>query len=273
MVRHTRRIEGGGGGMSGNPGLCDPQIQAHQQYRRRSEYQYPWLSLAKVIGRNTSSGTIDVLMGEGGPWYDIPIVGGFGGDSGDLYLPHFTPVAPFDTANGVVDLPIPGTHDLWAVVGYLGGNSKSAICLGFLRPLNSQLFTKTQGMAVSLHESGVYRLTTPTGATEVHWPDGSYMRVGDTATPHDMANENAAWAPATSGTKVEVNLMHSSGATVTISSVGQITVTPANGQTLVLGSAGSAADVARKGDAVQVTVSGTVYDGMITGGSSTVLAS
>ncbi len=211
-------------GRAGNAGLRDPQVAQWGTAKQREEWNYCWLSLAKVIARNPAQGTVDLIMGHGGVWHNVRVMGGFSGDSGHQYIPHFAPTVPFLTKDGTVDLPVPGQRDLWAVVGYLDGNSKSGVVLGFLNPLSSQLYTKTPGLEVGLHESGTYRLTTPTGKTQVTWPDGTSLVVGEDTTPHDMASENSQWNPPTNATPIQFQFKHSSGFTITF-----------NGTTLEIG--------------------------------------
>lgn len=190
-------------------------MEAWQNSKQRSEWNYPWLSLAKVIGRHPEKATVDLAMSDGGLYPDVPVLGLLSGSAGQNYIPSFSPSVPYPTAAGTVDLAVPGKDDLWAVVGYMGGNSKSAVVLGFLPPQVSQVFVKTDGLELELHESGVYSLITPDGATETTWPDGTFLRVGDSLTHHDMASENPDWNPPTSTTPVQFVFKHSSGFTIT----------------------------------------------------------
>jgi hypothetical protein len=243
-------------GKAGNDRLANHHIDAHHQWLARSEWNYNWLHLAKVIGRHPDSGTVDLAMAQGGVWYGVPVVGNLSGLSGSNYIPDFKPTAPYQTENGTVDLAVVGTADLWAVVAYMDGNSKSAIVIGFLPPRTSQVFVKTPGLDLNLHESGVYRLTTPDGATEIHYPDGTYIRVGQTLTPHNMAQENPDWNPPTSSTPTQFVFKHSSGFTLTF-----------NGTTLEIG-AGSQHPLTFA-DAIVSWLNSHTHSGVTTGSGNT----
>ncbi len=230
--------------------------------------------LAKVTARH-ADGTVDVTTTAGATYKHTPVASwSLGSAVGDVYLPTFTPTHPTPDPAGVWDVPGASGEDLFCVVAAWEGNARSVCILGFIQPPTlAQMIFATLGLAVRRHESGVWSLIAPDGSTEQHWPDGTSLRVGVSTTLHDMAAENALWGPPTGQPAEAMLLRHSSGATVEISAVGAITVTPASGQPLVLGVSGTAQPVARKGDAIQVSVGGTVYDGTISGGSAEVSAS
>lgn len=246
--------------------------------------KHPWwqslrLTLAKVVRRNSEDHTVDIVLQSGGSVLGVPVLGSFGSLAGGQYLPQVKPSVTgySETYGGETDLPLPGTGDLWAVVAFLRGNMQSAVVLGFLPPLHSMIYTKTPGIELFLHESGVYRLTTPDGATEVHWPDGTYLRVGAGTAAHNMVAENPTWSPPSSTVHPDVMLQHGSGLILHIDPSGNLTLSTTgsvqvSAPKVVLGQGTSPQPVARVGDAVQVTISGTTYTGTITSGSSEVQA-
>jgi len=232
----------------GNPNLTDAQIEIHRHQRKT----HPWwnaktLSLGRVQRRNPKNHTIDVVMATGGLIKGVKVLGNFGASAGSQYiLPQTASVTASSNAyeEGAA-YPVPGTDDLYAIIGFLGNQTQQPICLGFLPPLQSQMFLSTEGARLDLHESGVYRVTLPDWHDEMHWPDGTYLIVGSDTTPHDMTTENPGWKPNTEVTG-SVTLHHASGAEIQIDPVGQVSVSSAAGEkTLIDGSpAGNAPHVA-----------------------------
>lgn len=198
------------------------QPQATLQRHKRNEdggfaAGMPGVHLAKVVGRN-ADGTFDVTTSKGGTFVHVPVVSStLGNRLGEVYLPKFTPANPLPSPTGNWDTPGPsGVDDLYAVIAAWGGNARSCAILGFVQPPNNrQMIFSTPGLKVERHESDVWSAVTPDGAAEMHWPDGTYLRVGSSLTPHDMAAENAKWAPSTSGPAVQFEFKHSSGFTIT----------------------------------------------------------
>ena len=234
------------------------------------------LRLGYVVGRHDDSHTYDVVMADGGLFENVRAVGPYAGEAGTKYLlpVKATVKAKSGTMGQDTLYPVPGKSDAVCIVAFLEGLMMQPIILGFLTPLFSELYTKTAGMAVFLHESGVYEITTPKGSREIHFPDGTYLRVGTGTTTHNMTDENPDWNPSTSTTKEEIYLSHSSGLTLHIDTSGNLAIqTPGSAvidaTSVVLGGT-SGSPVAREGDSVSVTVGGTVYTGTITSGSSKV---
>ena len=254
----------------------DPALARRQQPNALTER---WtLYFGKVIAVHPDRGTVDVALdgaGPGGGFYLDCAVGMpyAGSQTGLSYLPTVTLTTPIPGPDGTWDLATAsGDRDVYCVVGHLRGLARQPVVLQwFVLPEGSQMLFETPGIRVDRHESGVYRVTLPTAGQhdEIHWPDGTYLLVGANTTPHPMTTENPAWNPPTASAG-SWTLHHASGASVQIAPDGTITVNAASGQDLVLN--GGTAAVARVGDAVQVSVSGTVYSGTITSGSATVKA-
>lgn len=178
----------------------------------------PGIYLGKVVNWN-DDGTFDVTTEAGATFAHVPVVSPVLGTAlGRVYLPKFDLAQPLPPEElPVWDTPGPsGTNDLYCVLAFWGTRGRSVAILGFVQPpINEQMVFATQGLDVDRHESDVWSLRTPDGATEVHYPDGTYLRVGATLAPHDMAAENPKWAPKTNGTAVQFEFRHSSGFTIT----------------------------------------------------------
>ena len=201
------------------------------------------LSWGKVVARH-EDGTVDVAMQAGGTYRHVPVSSwSLGSQVGEVYLPAHDLTSPTPNSQGPWDVPgASGKADVFAVVGFLEGNARRPIVMSFMPPAISQMVFQTKGIKVSRHESGVYHVTLPSGQDEVHWPDGSFLVWGGTAS-YDMAQENANWAPPTASAG-PITLHHSSGATVTITAAGEIQLQPASGQVVSVGSGSSSVALA-----------------------------
>lgn len=258
----------------GNPTLRSRQLVLADRKREDHPYWHRFaIELGQVVGRHPDSYSVDVVMRDGGLIENVSVMSVFSGSSGAEYLPNFhaTTQGKSSTLDAQIPYNLPGIDDLLAIVGFFDGNTQQPVVLGFMPPLYSQLFVTTPGLALSLHESGIWQIRTPDGAEETHFPGGTVIRIGQGSTLHDMANENQAFKPPTLSTPETLTLTHPTGTSVSISSTGEVTITVAAGQTLNLGGTGGSA-VARAGDPVSVDVGGTQYSGTITSGSSVVTA-
>lgn len=227
------------------------------------------IAWGKVVARHPSEGTADVAFAEGGTIQHVPVLcSPLSTEAGAIYQPAIDLAAPIADPDGVWDVPGPsGGADQWVAIAFVGGSVRQPLIIGSIPSRVGQMLTTTPGIALERHESGVYRVTTPAGHDELHWPDGTFLTVGQDTTSYDMTAENAAWNPPTLPA-LNVVLKHSSGASLTITPVGAVQVQAAAGQLVTLGEAGSAKPVARQGDPVSVNT--TTGVGTITSGSTEV---
>ncbi len=164
------------------------------------------LYLAKVIQVHPENGTVDVALsgtgGQGGKYTNVPVLSwSMGSQVGEVYFPTIDQALPLTVPNGVYDQPVSsGGKDVWCVVGHLNGRANRPVVLGFLTTLNGQTNVSEVGMKVSLHESGIYHVVNKEGHYELHFPDGSYIIVGQDSSPLDMTSVNPNWNPATTTT-------------------------------------------------------------------------
>ncbi len=184
----------------------------------------PALSWGKVVKRNPDN-TVDIAMQNGGTFQHVQLASSLvGSQVGSVYLPTHDLTNPVNDPNGTWDLPTAsGKGDLFAIVGFLGGSSRQPKVLGFFNPEQTEMNFKTLGLKVDRHESGIYHITLPEGHDEIHYPDGSYIVVGNTAS-HDMTSENPAWSPPTQMTPMPMVIHHSSGLMIEIDSTGKFSV-------------------------------------------------
>lgn len=244
-----------------------PYLGNSALHNRYSMEKAPYLNthtlfLAKVVSVHPETGTVDVALDashQGGFYTDVPVVSwSYGTQTGETYLPNVDLTAPIPSSEGTYDQPIgSGGEDVWAVCGHLAGRANRAVCLGFMSPIQAQIHTKTPGMAVNLHESGVYQVITADGNLNIGLPDGSSIIIGIATELHDMQSENPSWSPKTTSTPYNITIKVKGNVNLTASSI-----------VLNNGTEG----VARVGDAVLVEVGGTNYTGTITSGSSTVFS-
>jgi len=216
------------------------------------------LYMGKVIASHPSTGTVDIAIdgsnGQGGIYKNVPVMSwSMGTQTGESYFPSVDLAAPIPQSQGTFDQPLSsGKSDVWCVVGHLNARSQRPIVLGFLNPFSQNTRSSQVGDHVSVHESGVYQITTQSGHYEFHLPDGSYIIFATDSTPINMQSKNANWNPKTTTTSYNV----------TVNVNGAVTI---NAPEVYIGtSQGNGKPVARQGDAV--------VNGVITGGSSKVYA-
>lgn len=248
------------------PDHVDPALHR----RSTMEFSNPYLAqrdlfLGKVIAVHPDVGTVDVSLDgtpyQGGIYRNVPVLSwNYATQTGETYLPgNIAPAAPMASASGPYDQPIPsGEQDVWAVVGHLGSRAQRPVCLGFLSPVHSQVHTKDPGWKVSLHESGVWSATDPSGTVTIGLPDGSALVIGTGTSAVDMTTQNPEWNPKTTPTAYNLTLTLKGNVNLTVN--GSVTV---NAPEVYLGTdAGTGAGVARIGDTVDLTT------GVITSGSA-----
>lgn len=227
-------------------------------YRRQRGAQLVW---GKISGRHPESGRVDVTLDKGAVLPNVPFLPqALGRATGETYLPATSPVDATPSAVGPYGVPTPGNApdhpDMYAVVGWLEGSGRQPVVLGILPPPNSAMAPTRPGWHVRRHESGEWDAVDPAGNWTRHWPDGTTLSVTQAGQPATASDINPAF-PAPTGPAVTIRIATGAGASIVVS-----------GNTITLN--GGTAGVARVGDSVQVNVSGTVYTGTITSGSSTV---
>lgn len=240
-----------------------PKALRPNPYRKQPGAQLLW---GKVAARHPAQGTVDVVLDHGTILPGVPVLPQLVGTlTGASYLPHVDPVQPQTTPQGPYGLPTPNpdptANEWYVVVAWLEGSGRQPVVIGCLPPTTPApaWLPQQPGWAVRRHESGQWEAIDPTGNLTLGWPDGSTLTVTSGEGPAVPATDiNPAW-PSASGSAVQVHLRLAGGATIDIV-----------GDHITLN--GGTAGVARVGDPVQVTVSGTVYTGTITGGSDTVTA-
>lgn len=232
-------------------------------YRRQPGAQLLW---GKVSARYPAEGTVDVVLDHGSILPHVPVLPQLVGTlTGQSYVPAIDPVTPQSTPQGPYGLPTPNPdpagNDLYAVVAWLEGSGRQPLVVGFLPPSTPApaWLPQQPGWAVWRHESGQWWAVDPDGNLSMGWPDGSTLAVTTEPTAADPPTAiNPAW-PAASGSAVALHLRLAGGATLDV--VGdQITLN------------GGTAGVARVGDPVTVTISGTTFTGTISSGSTSVFA-
>lgn len=251
-------------------GHIDPSLQRRAVIEHNNPYgNQRQVFLAKVVAVHPDVGTIDVALDgtpyQGGFYNGVPVTSwSYGTQTGQSYMPsNITLAAPIPSAEGTYDQPISsGEQDVWAVIAHLGGRAQRPVCIGFMSPQDSQIHTANAGWQVSLHESGVWTVISPSGDVQTGFPDGSYMLMSTGTTPVDMTTQNASWAPKTETTPYNVTMNIKGNVNLIIT--GSATV---NAAEVYLGAAtGGGAAVARVGDTVNLTT------GVIESGSSKVFS-
>ena len=232
-------------------------------YRKQPGAQLLW---GKVSGRHPADGTVDVTLDHGTILPHVPVTPQLVGVlTGSSYLPQTDPVHAQATTQGPYGLPTPHpdptANTLYALVAWLEGSGRQPLVIGFLPPSlpRPAWLPHTPGWAVQRHESGQWQATDPHGNWTIGWPDGTTLAVTNGSGPAVPTTDiNPQW-PAATGPDVQVHLQLAGGATIDVV-----------GKTITLN--GGTADVARKGDPIQVTVGSTTYTGTITGGNPTIHA-
>ncbi|MCL6442470.1 MAG: hypothetical protein K6T83_03225 [Alicyclobacillus sp.] len=248
----------------------DPALRRRAEIEHNNPYgNQPFAFLAKVIAVHPDTGTVDVAFDgtpyQGGIHTNIPIcTWNYGTKTGQTYLPgNIKLAAPIPSSQGPYDQPVSsGEQDVWAVILHLGGRAQRPVCIGFKSSLDSMIHTKDAGWQVSLHESGVWSIISPTGDVETGLPDGSTILLSTGTQPIDMTEQNPEWNPKTTSTPYNVTLNIKGNVNITVN--GSATV---NASQVYLGTTeGGGAAVARVGDTVNLTT------GVIESGSSKVFA-
>ena len=190
----------------------------------------PNLSWGKIVERHTD-GTFDVAIQNGSTYSHVQAGSPYlGSEVGLVYLPTHGLTNPVQTVNGTWDIPTQSTKgDLYCVVAFLENSARQPKIICFFNPSRSEMVFSTLGIYVNRLESGVYDVILPGSVhAERHFPDGSYIVVGDT-TSHDMVSESPTWAPPTQSSPVPMVLHHSSGLSIEIDTTGKLTINPVNG--------------------------------------------
>lgn len=233
----------------------------HAYHSRQTAEKSPYgLYSGRVIDIHPKNTTVDVALYSGDTLRNVRVLfNSANTKAGFRYLASVFNQNSKATVRGSDSSPSM-THvaDTIAVVSFLDGNFQTPRVIGFDFPIDSQLHLDEDGLSVDVHESGIYSVITKEGHHETHYPDGSYVIYGPDTTSKDMTaiqGNGQAWKPSTTTTQTNMTIHLAQG----------VTIQTQNG---TLSINGGTADVARVGDSVQVTISGTTYTGQITTGAS-----
>lgn len=143
------------------------------------------------------------------------------------------------TRTGTVDLPaVPAKANKWdvtkisgqdmkAIVGYVG---VVPVVVGFLYPQINQMLLNDPLTRISRHQSDVYSMIDGDGNMELRHPNGTYIRIGETADSVDMQGKNAD-----ANFKTDRNTGRSTFVRLELAgNVAQLTMTPEGECTLLL---------------------------------------
>lgn len=192
------------------------------------------LAIGKIIGIQRDRRTVDVFLLGGGTLKKVRVLTDIAGShEGSPYLPSV------DVPDGEPDT-IPTGNDTYCVVGYLNGDIRKAIVLGLLFPNDFE--TAFKDLDVNKHMGGSYTAFDPDGF-EVNRPDGTYIRIGTSNARVVDSATNTSKSPfsRTTGTATGapwVYIKHSTGAIISISPAGVITMTGPSGIGVVASSTG-----------------------------------
>jgi hypothetical protein len=248
----------------------------------------PSFTMNKVIAIHPERQSVDLRPARGSePLRDVHVSSLVGTQGGLAYLQSVTNLSPLaDSTGSLDDFTEDGKNSLYALVGYLEDDLAQPMVMGWRMPPTTQMLFSEAGLKIDRHaESGIYELWDKAGNYELVLPDGSYLHWGPGAAAHRVltgTDVQKSWLVPV-GAAQTFTLHHSTGAQLTIAADGSITVVPASGKTVKLGTTGAATGIARVGDTVSVTgtmsgtdpqggtvtVSGTIT-GTITAGSTTV---
>ena len=254
------------------PGRSQAALKKAQQPNPYRTTIGPRLLWGKISGRHPETGRVDVTLDHGSIVPNCILAPQMLGQTvGETYLPPCDPVTPDPTPQGPYGLPTLPASDTdatqYVLVDWLEGSGRQPVVLGALPTVQSTIAPQTAGWKVFRHEGGYWETIDPDGNWTQTWPDGSFISVSTTGSPAHPAEINPHFPPPPATTPVQFTLQTAAGATMTLNGT-TITLTGATHIILNEGTAG----VARLGDSVQVTVSGTTYTGTITSASTTVLS-
>lgn len=224
----------------------DPSLTRRADVAAPAMFDMTRLTMARVIATKPEHYSVDVVTMRGAIMRDVQVVSmNAGSRNGHTYIPSVTnPDAskelgnPFDNGRNMV---IAGpsadraadARTTYAILAFLGGNLHNPVCLGFVYPNESEMLFKEAGLDLDRHESDIYTMRSADGAYEIHFPDGSYIRVGDGTAAKTLVNLDTEkpWAPKTSDAAKSVFLHHKSGTEFTIEPSGKVVIVEVDDKT------------------------------------------
>lgn len=115
-------------------------------------------------------------------------------------VPMVQVMGPMATTNtGMIDMPEPTApakvgdvaptkdRDMYAVVGRVG---RTPVVVGFLQPQVSQMAFEAPNLRLNRHASDVYSSLDDGGNFEMHWPNGTYLRVAEDPNHADLEGKD-----------------------------------------------------------------------------------
>jgi hypothetical protein len=145
------------------------------------------ITLARVTAIHPETGTIDcVCIATRRRFAGVRVAQvGASTDTGRMDLP--VPELGADSSQTDPALMPLGAREVVAVIAFFGGR---ALCLGFVPPRTSQMYFEA-GRRIDRHQSDVYSTIDAEGNTEWRHPSGTLIRVSESATPEDLAGQDA----------------------------------------------------------------------------------
>lgn len=192
--------------------------------------------LGRVIAVDNAQRRIDVALEGDRVLRSVPVLSPFAGTHlGSPFIGVVdNPANTQKTGSGpYADMVPSGTNDTWTVVSYLGGNVSRPYASGFF--FGEQFETSFKDVSVSKFHNGMSLVVTDDGM-ELRRPDGTLLRIGTGITKADLTAKNfdadsVPFDPAAGSATgaPDVILLHSSGASIRITSSGSILIGTAGG--------------------------------------------
>lgn len=179
------------------------------------------MSLRKgiVVATHPEDHSVDLVMADDGSRLTgVPVMAGAGTSArtGKADLPDVP-----EKANKW-DITKRDGQDIEALVGYMG---RQPVVVGFLFPQVNQVLPKAAGVRVSRHRSDVVQTLDADGNLQIAWPNGTYLRVGETPDKASMEMADAGAVDRNTGRGMHLRIGLAGGAgTITITPGGAITI-------------------------------------------------
>lgn len=196
----------------------------------------------RILATYPEQNAVDVAMRLGGVLRKVPVLRPIAGTfEGTTYLPEIkNPDTVEKTPLGLFgDLRGSAIKDTFAVVGFMGGDIKRPVIMGFLPPEQySGSFPDASG-EVSRHRNGIYTRYGDDGFEMSH-PSGTFIKMGTSATKTSLNSTNVDSkqpfkdTDGVSAAAPDLVISHSSGLNIHITTSGSIIITKAGGGSFVL---------------------------------------
>jgi phage baseplate assembly protein gpV len=176
---------------------------------------------AYVVATHPESYSVDLVMAHNGMrMVGVPVMAGPGTSA----------------RTGSVDLPdVPASADQWDITKRNGQDIEAAVgwmngqpfVTGFFFPQINQVLPKSAtGARIDRHRSDVIKTMDADGNWQIAWPNGTYLRVGESPDSASVETANASAADRNTGKRLHVRLGLAGGAFV-------LTITPDGACTMV----------------------------------------